>query len=442
MPYSEESNPLAFALARSGSIFRHLPDEAIERLFSCGQQVVFEPGQLLIRQGESSDCAYLVLDGTVEVLVQTDHGEVILATLGAGALFGEIGALAGVVRSATVRANGRLRALRLKRTDLLETGEANPRLLLSVIGHLGEQITRFNNAMALYTSAVAALEAGNFDVSILDELRQPTAELMDFAVHFRRMAEQIILRRAQEAEMASAAAIQRAMLPTSVPKNLIGSPFDVHMHILPAKQVGGDLYDLVELDDDHVAVTIGDVCGKGVPASLFMAVTQTITRLVIRSGVNLKVEVEKANRLLVAQNKENLFTTWFCAVLNVRSGAVMYCNCGHNPPLLLRRGTGEIETLPNCGPPLGIMEEIAYTPRSVQLDPEDLLLLYTDGITEAENPTAEQFGSGRLRQVLMATEGQPAHAVIGEVAAAVTRFVDGAAQSDDITCLVIRRLAD
>ncbi len=255
----------------------------------------------------------------------------------------------------------------------------------------------------------------------------------------RTMAAQRAQRRAHEAEMASAAAIQRAMLPRMRPTDFAKSELDIFPHMMPAREVGGDLYDIVKLDGNRVVITIGDVCGKGVPASLFMAITQTVMRLMVRSGQDLQAEVGAANNLLVANNSEDMFTTLFCGVLDVPSGTLTYCNCGHNPPLVYRRGGSTFKSLPNCGPPLAIMDDISYVPRSIALAPGDMLLLYTDGVTEAENAQAALFGVERLEQAILEMRGQSARSVVEHVIKCVNAFANGTPQSDDITCVAVVR---
>jgi serine phosphatase RsbU (regulator of sigma subunit) len=255
----------------------------------------------------------------------------------------------------------------------------------------------------------------------------------------RIMAAQIAQRRAHEAEMASAAAIQRAMLPSLQPNDFAEGRLDIFPHIMPAREVGGDLYDIVKLDGNRVVITIGDVCGKGVPASLFMAITQTVMRLLVRSGQDLQAEIEAANKLLVANNREVMFTTLFCGVLDASSGTLTYCNCGHNPPLVLLQGESMFESLPSCGPPLGIADHIRYVPRSIALAAGEMLFLYTDGVTEAENSQSAQFGDKRLEQAILEMRGQPARTVVEHVIKRVADFAKGAPQSDDITCIAVVR---
>ncbi|MFL6974091.1 MAG: SpoIIE family protein phosphatase [Xanthobacteraceae bacterium] len=304
---------------------------------------------------------------------------------------------------------------------------------------------------ALTFLGIAAVWSAGATVAFRDALAVPLVEPLLSAlaalgtmisyrlvVADRSMAAQLAQRRAHEAEMAGAAAIQRAMLPSMQQSGFAEGHFDIFPHMMPAREVGGDLYDIVKLDENRVVITIGDVCGKGVPASLFMAITQTVMRLVVRSGRDLQAEIEAANKLLVANNTEAMFTTLFCGVIDVPSGTVTYCNCGHNPPLVLRRGERTFESLFKCGPPLGIADR-SYVPRSITLAPGDMMLLYSDGVTEAENSQLAQFGIERLEQTILEMRGQPARKVVEHVIRRVAEFAKGAPQSDDITCVAVVR---
>jgi CHASE2 domain-containing sensor protein len=270
-----------------------------------------------------------------------------------------------------------------------------------VLGPTGAALSYLGMASAWGAGATVALQ-GALAVPLVEPLVTALAALVAtisyrLIVAERIMAVQLAQKRAREAEMASAAAIQRAMLPGTQPDDSAHGQLDIFAKMIPAREVGGDLYDIVKLDEHRVVVSIGDVCGKGVPASLFMAITQTVMRLVVRSGQDLQGEIQAANKLLVANNREEMFTTLFCGVLDVPSGTMTYCNCGHNPPLVLRKGEDTFEPLRNCGPPLGMFDDLSYAPRSIALAPGDMLLLYTDGVTEAENSQAAQFGMKRPR---------------------------------------------
>ena len=306
------------------------------------------------------------------------------------------------------------------------------------------------NAAALAFLGIAAAWSAGATIAFRDALAVPLVEPLATAlsalsaaigyrlvVADRIMAAQLAQKRAHEAEMASAAAIQRAMLPGMQPSDVAEGQLDIFADMIPAREVGGDLYDIVKLDGNQVVITIGDVCGKGVPASLFMAITQTVMRLVVRTGQDLQAEINAANKMLVANNREDMFTTLFCGVIDAPSGTMTYCNCGHNPPLVLRRGESTFEPLRNCGPPLGIVDDVSYVPRSIALAPGDLLLLYTDGVTEAEDSQSAQFGMKRLEQAILEMRGHPARRAVEHVIKRVAEFAKGAPQSDDITCVAV-----
>jgi serine phosphatase RsbU (regulator of sigma subunit) len=302
----------------------------------------------------------------------------------------------------------------------------------------------FLGIAAVWTAGATIAFRGALAVPLVEPLLTALAALgaaisYRLVVADRIMVAQMAQKRAHEAEMASAAAIQRAMLPSMQSSDFAEGQLDIFAHMVPAREVGGDLYDVVRLDGNRVVVTIGDVCGKGVPASLFMAITQTIMRLVVRSGQDLQAEINAANKRLVADNREDLFTTLFCGVIDARSGTLIYCNCGHNPPLVLRRGESTFEPLRNCGPPLGVLEESNYVPRSIALAQGDMLLLYTDGVTEAETSQSAQFGMKRLEAAILEQRGQPARSVVEHIIKRVAEFAKGAPQSDDITCVAVVR---
>ena len=353
---------------RAHPTFSHLSEDALRGLLRTGALVAYSAGEVLIRQEMPSDAAYLIVHGEVDVTVESTYGQVHLARLSTNSLLGDLGVFASLPRSATVTARTSVEALRIDREQLLHVGQASPAVLLSVINQLGQRLNTINRAMGFYTHALAALEQENFDPAILDDLMHPLPELVNFSQTFRRMAEQIILRRTQREEMASAAAIQRSMLPPPLDPATCGERVDVAARMRPARDVGGDFYDYFLIDENRLAVVIADVCGKGVPASLFMAITRTVIRLVARAGGDIATGIARANELLSAENDASMFVTLFYAELDMRDGTLAYCNCGHNPPQVIR-ADGTCEELGATGMPLAMLPNSTYEAERVTLAP-------------------------------------------------------------------------
>ena len=426
----------ALSLLRAHPLIEALPETAFDRLLSGGIPGAAEAGAVLLSQGGASDAAILLMEGTVEVVAETVSGEIRLASVQAPALLGEIGVIAGLPRTATIRALDRVRFLSVGKDVFNRLADESPQILRYVVGRLGGQLKSLNSAIGVYTDALVALENESFDQSVFDNLNNPSAELANFAETFRRMAEQIALRQRQREELAGAAAIQRGMLPDPLPTDRAGR-FELFAAMQPAREVGGDFYDAFFLDADHVVVTIGDVSGKGVPASLFMAVCQTTLRMTLRQSTSeIGEAVERANTLLEMENSASMFATFFGAILDLRDGSVAYCNCGHNPPLVQRRD-GTVEALPSGGIALGVVSPADCETRSVRLRAGDRLLLYTDGITEAHDPRGDLFEDERLHASVTGRARLDPRRLVEGVFEDVHAFAAGAPQHDDLTCLAI-----
>jgi sigma-B regulation protein RsbU (phosphoserine phosphatase) len=423
------------AAVRAVGAFRDLSEENLSRLIAATRRLTFEAGEALITQGEPSEHADLVLEGEIVVTFESVHGAIPMSRLSAPCLVGEMGALAQFDRTASVRALSRVKALRVEQSALLEAALASPTLLIDVIGRMGERLRRVNGAMSLYTHALAALERQEFGPEFLAELRNPLPDLADFGETFNRMAEQILLRRQRDDEMAAAAIIQRALLP-DVRDFAETCGVDVCAAMTPARDVGGDFFDLVRLEDGRIALGVGDVCGKGAPAALFMGITKTLIRINLRERPDLSAAILKANAYLTSNYPADHFATLVYAAFDPMSGEVEYVSCGH-PPALLRRADGTVESLLAGGLPVGMFEGLKVNVRRAHLRPGDVLLLYTDGVTEAVDREAREFGDKRLIDLLSAEKCACATDWTGCVNAAVRAFADGQPQFDDVTCLAV-----
>jgi sigma-B regulation protein RsbU (phosphoserine phosphatase) len=214
---------------------------------------------------------------------------------------------------------------------------------------------------------------------------------------------------------------------------------DIYALMEAAKDIGGDFYDFFRIDDDHIALVIADVCGKGIPAALFMAVSRTTIHAKGMQCGSAGECLTESNRLLAAYSVDNMFVTVFYAIYNTKTGFVSFCNAGHNPPHILR-ADGTVEELPYPkNTIMGAFEGIDYKEDTLQLEHGDSLVMFTDGVTEAMNPEEKEFGKERLDNAIKGQPGKSCQQVIGTVMAAIKEFANGAEQSDDITMLVLKR---
>jgi sigma-B regulation protein RsbU (phosphoserine phosphatase) len=238
----------------------------------------------------------------------------------------------------------------------------------------------------------------------------------------------------KKAELQVAAEIQEAFLPRDIPSP---AGFDLAAASLPAREVGGDFYDVFPAGDGSYALVIADVAGKGVPASLFMALSRTAVRIVSRWEKTPLRVLEGSNTIFIKDSGSTSFVTLFYAVLDERLREIRYVNAGHNPPVL-RRSDGTYSVLEPTGPVIGLVDEPEYRERSVTLHRGDLLVLYTDGITEAINDREEMFSEERLRQVIDECRTLPASEMIAAILQAVESFCGDAPQFDDMTLMVLK----
>lgn len=242
-------------------------------------------------------------------------------------------------------------------------------------------------------------------------------------------------------ELAAARTIQMNSLPRADALTANETRFALAALLEPAREIGGDLYDFFRLDADRLFFVVGDVSGKGVPASLFMAVTKALAKSMARRGDQQLAEIMiSANREISAENPESLFVTAMAGIYDAGSGRLLLCNAGHDAPVC-RRADGRIEALAAAsGPPLCVLDDYVYSVEEFVLMPGDTVLVYTDGLTEANNAGGDLFGLTRLHAALEAMPlAQGADDFIAAVRENLRRFVGTAEPSDDLTLLVLQR---
>ena len=243
-----------------------------------------------------------------------------------------------------------------------------------------------------------------------------------------------------QTDLSVAREIQQAILPRTFDLKIPGAEqVDIYASMLAAKDVGGDFYDFFPIDEHRIGFTIADVSGKGVPAAIFMAVSRTLIKATGLQEPRTDECMRTANDILCGESVGSMFVTVFYGIYDLETGLVTFTNAGHNPPYILR-ADGTVEVLKSTiNLVLGVMEGMPFSSETLQLNPGDALVMYTDGVTEAENPQHDQFGESRLEAALAELKGATSKQIVSTVNSKVKEFTDGAAQSDDITQLVIRR---
>jgi sigma-B regulation protein RsbU (phosphoserine phosphatase) len=243
-----------------------------------------------------------------------------------------------------------------------------------------------------------------------------------------------IAREKIESEIDVARTIQMGLLPSSFPDR---REIDLYAELIPARTIGGDLYDFFFLDDDHLFIAVGDVSGKGVPASLFMAITRTLFRSLTGPSVPLDQTMRLVNEELCKDNPNAIFVTFLAGVLRLSTGVLELCNAGHNPPLL-RTPSGSVSRIRvKTNIPLGVSEEHAFGSDRINLRPGDRLILFTDGITEAENERYELFKEERLEALISNVGDISSSQLAAKITGGVRSFCADAEQSDDITLMIL-----
>lgn len=366
--------------------------EGSKMLLDATELVSFEPGQDIVTYGDSAeDGMYIILEGSTKVLGPKGR---LISEQSAGDVVGELALIKGGTRKATVRAVTHVSCAHISKPVFDQVAETNKK----VYGAFLE---------LLYTKTT------------------------NIVVERERM----------KSELEIAAKIQTGYLPKSFAQ--FNRMQDVHItaRMKPAKEVGGDFYDVFQIDDDRLCFLIADVSGKGVPASLFMMMAKTNIKNYMKLDMPLAEMAERVNDQLNEDNEEELFVTVFICVLDVRNHTLTFVNAGHNKPCISRSG-GAFELL-DCKVDFvfGMMEDMPYREQTIELLPGDRLYLYTDGVTEAFNDKEEMFGDEGMLNALntnQALAGDP-EGMLDVLYEEIYTFSNGAPQSDDITMVYLTR---
>ena len=292
----------------------------------------------------------------------------------------------------------------------------------------------------------SAMNKGAFDFATkpidLDDLSRTIEKAIEQVRYIRESQQEHNQLESIKNDLAIAGEIQQTILPRSFPPfPELTEVVDIYASMTPAKDVGGDFYDFFQIDDERIGLVIADVSGKGVPASLFMAVSRTLLRATALRGVSSAECLTYANKLLCKESLDSMFVTVFYGIYHYKTGMMDYTNAGHNPPYLLRGGrTVECLTVASNFV-VGVFDDIEFESNTLTFGIGDTLLLYTDGVTEAFNDKREQFSESNLQDILASMhESSSAKEVVTSVLQSVKIFSGDYPQSDDITLLSLQRI--
>lgn len=264
------------------------------------------------------------------------------------------------------------------------------------------------------------------------------ANIAAIRIEHARLAEVEAAERAFARDMSQAADIQRRLLPTKVPQ---APGIELAGYNAACRTVGGDYYDFIPFPGGEIGMIVGDVAGKGMPAALMMSSLQARVQVLFDEPHDLASRVARLNRSVAINCPDNRFITFFVGALDPKTGEFIYCNAGHNPGVLVRTN-GDIEWLSGGGVVLGILPQAEYAQETRRIDAGDTVVLYSDGVTEAFRPGAdEEFGEQRLAAAIAELRGQPAMAIVDGVIQRLTSWMGGIPAADDITLVVARRMA-
>lgn len=403
-------------------LFAALPVQELDVLLASLDSRELDDREILFREGDPGEYFYVVLRGALEVLMGADSPEeLLLNVLREGEYFGEMSLITpGGHRTATVRARGGATLLSMSRAQFLDLTKKHPELAISMVRVLSQRLDATN------TAAFRDLTEKNRQLQqAYDELKAAQA--------------QIIEKEILERELQVAADIQLSILPDVLPSF---PAFSFGARILPARQVGGDLYDVFPLKGERVGVLIGDVADKGVPSALFMARTHALVMAEADIGLSPGEVLRLTNSHITRLQKSTQFVTVLYGILDLATRQFSYARAGHEPPLLLH-ADGTVERLPHGpGMALGLWDSITLDERTVELRPGDSLLLYTDGMTDCRNPKGEPFGLERIKRTLSGMANFNAQQMCDRLLATLQEYQNGSKQDDDVTLVAVNAAGD
>ncbi|MCB9076838.1 MAG: SpoIIE family protein phosphatase [Anaerolineaceae bacterium] len=394
-----------------------LPDEDLNVLIQAVNKSEYEAGSIVCREGELEPVFYIIQDGKVAFTKKMDKGEQFLGLKGRGEFFGELGVLDRAPRAATVHAISDCKLLEIHETTLDMILTRNP----SVARAIMRGITRSVRDTDQIT--IAELQLKNDELGrTLDNLRAAQAEL--------------VRRERMKRDLEIAAIVHQSILPTSFPDI---PNFEFAAIARPAREIGGDLYDVIPIDDNHVGIVMADASGKSVQAAIYMAVVRALFLSQANAHRSTIEIAHQVHELLLKVSTAEMFVTAFYANLNYITRSMTYIRGGHDRPVLYRAATQKIELLDAPGRFLGLLPNLIVQEESLSFEKGDILVCYSDGVTDATRPNdQEMYGLERLQAIVSKEGHRPAKELANIIVTDIDEFRDGEEQPDDLTLLITK----
>jgi sigma-B regulation protein RsbU (phosphoserine phosphatase) len=281
-------------------------------------------------------------------------------------------------------------------------------------------------------SSIVPVKTGTIEVIRLNvAVRKMQIQLKHYVQKMKITAE-------MNAEMKIAGDIQMSAIPKPITSIPTFSNVDLFQYLKPAKEASGDFYDYYMIDDENLFLSIGDVTGKGVPAALFTVMMLSMEKMFIEIPISMSDTLKLVNRKIIPMNEMNIFISYFCMVVNLKTGKARYANAGHDSPFIINKDGTVIQLKQGTGTFLGIFENVEYSEEYYQFEAGDTIFMYTDGITEAMNKKREMFGKERTVKTLAANCNETAENMVTSVINDIYKFVEDTPQSDDICAVSLK----
>ena len=399
-------------------LFSTLPESELRELADGLLPQNLEQGSLMFREGDKGNDCYFIVDGQVEIIKSMDTpDERMLGVRGAGEAIGEMSLFSDDhQRTASVLAKTPLKLLVMKRNDLESLLKGHPDLAFNLVATLSRRLDESE------------------DHTIAD-LREKNRQLQQAFDELKAAQALIVEKERLERELEVARDIQISILPRELPED---PKWEFGVHFSSMEAVGGDFYDVINLGNGKLGVAMGDVSGHGVPAALFMSLTATLLRAEAKRSDSPGDVLRAVNSQLLETSDSGMFVTVLYGILDSSANSFEYARAGHSTPLLAVPGERPVQLEDGLGQLLGVLEDVVLDEVTIPLQSDSVMVIYTDGVTEAANESKEFFGEEGLLEAVESSDEMQPDALLQRIWEAVQAFQGEASNEDDITLLAIR----